>query len=314
MMVQSLPSAAVDPEQVYQSAVADMRAGRYAEACPKFAEARKLAPDSTPALHGMAQCYEKAGKWASAWTRYRELAVEMKAHGDDRAKAALDRAAELAKILSTVRIKVDAPDTPGLILRLDREEFPRAMFGTGVNVDPGDHILEATAPGFEVWQTHFTIGDHNDTREIQVPSLVAKLPVPPISPTATPAAVPFWGTPRLAGPAVGAAGVAGLAVGGILGGIALSKANSLKNGGHCTPDLSACDSVGMPLRQSAQGIAHGSTAGFVIGGAFLAAGVIVFATAPSASGSPTPPASGARWSVGPVAGAEMKGVRLQGEW
>ena len=154
MVAVSLPCAAVDPEQVYQAAVADMKAGRYADACPRFAEARKLAPESTPALHGLATCLDKFGKWASAWTKYRELAVELKAHGDERAPAAMERAAELAKILSTVTVRVQAPEPPGLILRLDREELPHVMFDPAIKIDPGaDHVLEATAPGFEVWQT-----------------------------------------------------------------------------------------------------------------------------------------------------------------
>src|SRR5262245_26284183 len=49
-------SQGVDPEFVYGSAVQDMKAGKFAEACPKFAEARRLRPDSTPALIGLAQC------------------------------------------------------------------------------------------------------------------------------------------------------------------------------------------------------------------------------------------------------------------
>jgi hypothetical protein len=46
------PSTAVDPEELYQSALADMKARSYASACPKFADARRLKPDSLAALQG----------------------------------------------------------------------------------------------------------------------------------------------------------------------------------------------------------------------------------------------------------------------
>ncbi len=165
----------VDPEVVYRSAVDDLKAGRYAEACPKFAEARRLKSDSVPALQGLAQCYDKAGKTASAWAKYRQLSVELKQSGDAaRAELASNRAEELGRSLSTLEIKPESADTPGLVIRLDKEEVPRAMFGTRMNVDPGQHILEATAPGFEVWSTTVTIGASNDAKQTKVPPLVAK--------------------------------------------------------------------------------------------------------------------------------------------
>jgi hypothetical protein len=93
--------------------------------------------------------------------------------------------------------------------------------------------------------------------------------------------------------------------------MALSKANSLKGSG-CTSDLSACfTQASLNERNSAQSLAHGSTAALTIGGAALAVGVIVFVTAPS---STTPAKTGATFRIGPMAGAETKGVVLKGEW
>src|ERR1700733_10553379 len=150
------PCAAADPEELYVAALADMKRADYASACPRFAEARRLKPDATPALQGLALCLDKKGATASAWSRYRELTVELKAQGDvQRAQTAADRADELAKILSTVMIRVEAGDMQGLILRLDKEDVPKVMLGSKMNVDPGTHVLEASAPGYQVWQTTF---------------------------------------------------------------------------------------------------------------------------------------------------------------
>jgi len=271
----SQPSGAVDPETVYRSAVDDLKAGKYAEACPKFAEARRLKPDSTPALQGLAQCYDKSGKTASAWAKYRQLSVELKTGGDSaRAEAASARAEELGKTLSTLQIIPGAADTAGLVVRLDKEDVPRAMFGTKMNVDPGSHILEATAPGYEVWQTTVTVGDRNDTKELKVPPLVAR-PVdkalatepPPQSQAPSPALRP-------AAFAVGGLGVAGLALGGVFGGLALGAKSTLTK--EC-PKNNICP-AGQPQsdRASASTKALISTVGFGVGGAALATGIVLF--------------------------------------
>jgi hypothetical protein len=61
-------------------------------------------------------------------------------------------------------------------------------------------------------------------------------------------------------------------------------------------------------------LAHGSTSALVLGGAALAAGVVVFATAPPAGGASTPPKGGAWMTLAPVAGAQMTGVLVRGGW
>ncbi len=294
-------AAATDPEEVYQAAVAELRAGQ-PSACPKFAESRRLKPDSTAALQGLAQCYDKFGKTASAWAKYRELTVELKSRGDaERSLAAAARADELSKILSTVRIKLESPDTPGLIIRLDKEEVLKVMFGTRMNVDPGPHVLEATAPGYEVWQTTLAIGPTSDAREVQIPALAAKAAQPP-----PPGAGPTWSGQRIAGLALGGAGVVGVVVGAIFGLQAISNKNASNADGHCdTNDL--CDSTGKGLRADSIHAGNISTGLFAAGGALLVGGVVLFATARSGR----PPAD-----AGPSAGLVVGpgSFSLQGRW
>ena len=98
-------------------------------------------------------------------------------------------------------------------------------------------------------------------------------------------------------------------MGAVLGGVVLSKTSTLKSSGDCNAGLTVCNATGLPLRGSALDVAHGSTAAFVVGGAALATGIVVFALAPS--GRAAAPGSGVRVTVGPVAGAEM-GLLVRG--
>lgn len=308
------PCAAVDPEEVYRAAVAEMKAGNPA-ACPKFAESHRLKPDSTAALQGLAQCYDKFGKTASAWAKYRELTVELKTRGDaQRSLAAADRAEELGKILSTLLIKLGSPNTPGLIIRLDKDEVLSVMIGSKINVDPGQHILEATAPGYDVWQTTLQVGEKNDAREVQIPALVPKAGAAQAAPgqaapapLATPA-VSFWGAQRIAGVALGGAGVAGAVVGAIFGVQAISRKNSSNANGHCNAaDL--CDMTGKGLRSDSIHAGNLSTGLFAAGGALVVGGLVLVLTAPSGGEK-------AKAAAGPTAGLVVGpgALTLRGRW
>ena len=90
--------------------------------------------------------------------------------------------------------------------------------------------------------------------------------------------------------------LAGLAVGGALGAMAKSKWNGALAG--CQGgDPTKCSPAAISEGSTASGLATGSTVGFVVGGAALAAGVVVFLTSPGPRAS-----SSARWELSPVVG------------
>jgi Tfp pilus assembly protein PilF len=72
-----------------------MKDEKYAEACNKFRESQRLDPQIGTQLN-LALCYEKLGKWASAWVNYVDAASRaQKAGQEERLKIAQDRATEI---------------------------------------------------------------------------------------------------------------------------------------------------------------------------------------------------------------------------
>jgi hypothetical protein len=80
-------------------------AGRFAEACPKFAESRRLGPGIGVTLH-LADCYEKVGKTQSAWTEFRNAEKLAREREDKRADVASARAQALEPRLNRLTLVV----------------------------------------------------------------------------------------------------------------------------------------------------------------------------------------------------------------
>lgn len=181
--------------------------------------------------------------------------------------------------------------------------------GDGRARRPGAHVVEAAKVGKLSWRTTVTIETGARATTVQVPALVDAPATPPEAAAGT---RPFWGPQRIVGVAVGGAGVVGVVVGAVFGGITFGKVSASKANGNCTPNLSTCNAVGEQLQHDANTTASVSNAAFAIGGAALVAGVVVFFTAPHADAGPAP--SGAWVRVAPVADAGMTGVLVRGGW
>src|SRR5262249_41226110 len=128
-----------------------MAAGDYEAACPKLAASQKLDPGVGTMLN-LADCHEKSGKTASAWVEFREVISSARAAGSkEREQLARTRAAALEKKLARLTITVDGAGAKVQVTR-DGVAIDHAAFGTAVPVDPGKHVVEATAPGKKGWK------------------------------------------------------------------------------------------------------------------------------------------------------------------
>src|SRR5262245_13158316 len=142
-------------EVLFNEAQQLMKDGKYAQACPKYAESQRLDSGLGTMLY-LADCYEKNGQTASAWGQFREAASIAKNTGESgREKKAIERAAALEPRLLRVSLSVapEAASIAGIEIKRDGQVIGKALWGTAMPLDPGDHVFEASAPGRKKWST-----------------------------------------------------------------------------------------------------------------------------------------------------------------
>ncbi|WP_438022340.1 hypothetical protein [Sorangium sp. So ce233] len=294
-----------------------MAAGKHAEACPKFAESHGIDP-GIGTLFNLSDCYERIGRTATAWIGFRDVAAASLSAGQmERERVARARAAALEPRLSRLQIVVP-PEAAVAGLELTRDGVPvgRALWGTAVPLDPGEHRVAAAAPGHSPWETTIAV-EKPGVVSVSVPAL-ARAPAssaapgtvvapkavaapPPAGPPAD-APSPQGGSIRKPIGIVGVGlGVVGLGVGTALGFMAKSTFDEATEGGHCNEAGECVDQRGLDLRDDAVMKGNIGTAAFIVGAVLAAGGAILWITAPSAPPAGTASArgltGGAPWSA-----------------
>jgi hypothetical protein len=173
--------------------------------------------------------------------------------------------------LSTVKITMDGEP---LIDHLD---------GMAVAVDPGNHELTFSAAGQpSITQTIlFHEGEQDRRVSVVLGAAAPTAPGPPLASNA-PAPEPTGDDPghgrRILGIVVGSMGVAGLAVGGIFGGLTFASWGSANS---ACPSHQGCSAAALNDRSNAVTYGTVSDIGFIAGGVLLAGGLALYLTAPS---------------------------------
>ncbi len=270
-----------------------MNAGKLVEACPKFEASQQLDPGLGTMLN-LAECYEKTGRTASAWAEYREAIPLARAAGSKaRQDLATERAKALEERLSTLTIRAMSGDDDNahLEIRRDGVTVQQAELGSPIPVDPGEHMIEAVAPGKQPWSSKVHVGADAAKVSVDIPKLEAhgNGQAPPVAAPVTttttvtqpPADKPSsnWSGQRTAAVATAGAGVVGIGIGAFFGLQASSKWSDAKDA--CSNYPQGCDTRATDLGKSAKESATISNVGFIAGGALLATGAVLFFTAPS---------------------------------
>jgi hypothetical protein len=287
---------------LFQEARSLVAEGNAAIACPKLEEAQRLDP-GIGTLYNLADCYERTGRTASAWTTFLDAGRLARAARDaDREQAARSRAIALEPRLA--RLKVEVPPASALEsleIETDGTKLNRPLWGSAVPVDPGKHVVVAKARGRRsiTWQAEVAAGQ---TYPLTVPVLEqADATKPAISP-----AEPAPGrTQRIAGGVVAGVGLVGFGISTALAVVARSKYNDASS--YC--EGNHCDQPGLDQRKDA---VRGGNIATVVGGlglAALTAGVVIFLTAP-----PSKPKEAPRAAAAIALHAGFHGLLLRGEW
>jgi hypothetical protein len=147
-----------------------LKAGEYAAACPKLEAARKLY-SSAGIMLNLADCHEKIGRTASAWTEFGEAATVARRTGrPDDAREATRRQAALEPRLARIVIRVAHP-VPDMVVKRDDATLAEPAWGAPLPVDPGAHTVSAEAPGRLPWTTSVTISQPAQVETVDVPEL-----------------------------------------------------------------------------------------------------------------------------------------------
>jgi len=282
-------------EALFRQAKTLMAKGEFAEACEKFSASHELEPGVGTLLY-LGDCYERAGRFASALDTFRQARVLAQARGDrERDHLASVRSAALEPRVPKVELRVGAEQPADLQLTMNGAPIDRREFNRALPRDSGAYELRFSAPGYEAYTTRIELRNgQGRPAVVNAPRLVSLAATTSEPERAVPAEA--GGTQRVLAWVLGGTGVA-LGIGaGVLAVLAAGKNDDSK--ADCDPvDPNRCNPRGVSAREDAQSLATAATVTGLLGGLSLAGGVVLYVSAPSTSETGVPNAALVRFSV-----------------
>lgn len=332
-----------EAETLFKTAVKQMREQQYSGACANLENAVRLFPAAAGAQKVLARCYESLGKPAAAFRQYvvaRQVATHDKRTESKRTAERLQEIEESLKVLRPMLAKFTkltllVPDTlravDGLAIHLDGLPLEAADWDKPLPVDKGDHEITLSAPGHVEKKVPFVIDTDGTLRDVALPTLEAErapvalsassAPVPTGSapPGAPPAAQASVGRSKAPGFVLGGVGVAGLAAGAALVGIAIGQGNDVHanvpryaNGeprcGRSASTGEAPSCADFRSRAESASMMGNVGVGVLIGGGALTVAGVIYLLIPSAKPNSKPP------RVVPVASQDGGGLFVTGSF
>jgi hypothetical protein len=281
------------------------QAGKCEEAIPKLERAEKL-HHSAIVLSRLGECQVNQGKLVEGTEMLRKVLREplpanpspalSKAY--ERAQTVLDAAKPK---ISGLTVSVSAPPGAELRLLVDGVVVANTLLDSELPADPGDHVVEASAPGYLKASARVTLGSA-DKKSVSLkldvdPNAPATLaanagaeanPGGPaaqvaatsaVTPVAPPPDAPAKGQSRVAAYTFWSVGVLGVGVGTALGVMAMKDKKDLD--GQCNSN--SCPTSSGDAVDSAKTKGNISTIAFGVGGASLLLGTILYFTTGNSS-------------------------------
>lgn len=257
-----------------------MGQGNYAEACPRFARSQMLDPGAGTVLN-LALCHEGEGKLATAWTEFNEALSQAKRdHREDREKLAREHVDALGPRVPRVNLHVEETSAE-LELRIDDVRLDRGAWDAPIPIDPGDHVITASAVGKRTWTggARLAIGE---TADVVVPALADAAPRKD-SGTSPTASETSEGHGTLGWVLIGS-GAAAAAVGAYLGVRALGAKSDSDD---LCPTSTCNDPEAVTLSKDAVTLGWGANVSIGVGLVAIAIGTYLVLTAPSSQAAST---------------------------
>jgi len=270
----------------------------YPTAEDRFRRADKMVHAPTLML-GLARALAAEGKFVEAQEGYNRIireglppgAPDVFKHALDDAKREVEAVApKVAAVTITVKAAAGS-DIPDPQVVLDEHPVNSASLGVRRAIDPGAHVLRASAEGYKPGELKFTVPEGGSVmaplsleRDLTAPVAAGTPVTAPVGPAPGTAAAADMSAPQPSStrkilPWIGfGVGAAGLVLGGVTGIVAISEHSTLSGEckGGCGPnqqnDLSGYHTMGTL-----------STVGFIIAGVGAAAGVVLLVTEPKSA-------------------------------
>ena len=293
---------AEDAQALFDEGLSDMRAGRFKIGCALIKQSLEI--DARPGtLFTLAECYSKAGKYASAvehYDRYLTVFESMPADQQQSQEARVDLSrSERTRLVALVAwLRVSVPDgaPPGVVVTMDGEPFPTSFFGVATAVDPGPHVFTTRAPDGPLVEQRIDIAP-GERRSFILALRTAGIAPPPAADPDVPPPGPEPDSQAKHGPSpwvwvAGGVGAAGLVTGAITGAMLLRERSKIRSGcdsGNPTPQGKIpCSTDGKRAADLAQGtLAPVTTVALSVGAAGLLTAIVLLVTEDSGGSSAT---------------------------
>ena len=285
------PAYAQDAQALFDEGLADMKAGHFRLGCALIK--RSLDVEARPGtVFTLAECYSKAGKYASAVSYYDHYIALFEGMPKDQqdqqqARADVSRTERTRLIAQVAWLTVIVPplEPQGVVVTLDGEEFPASLFGIATAIDPGPHVFTTRVPEGPLIEQRVDIapGERKSmTLDVRNPN-GPEPTQPPVLPPATPD-VPGRGRQHARAPwmwtsfGIGAAGLITGTVSGVLLLQDRAKIMELCPTSGRLPDGSIpCRDNGAALANEAKNtLAPLTTVALSVGAAGVVAGVVLW--------------------------------------
>jgi hypothetical protein len=267
-------------ERLFDEAKDLVKQGKAEQACPRFEESQKLDP-AVGTQFNLADCYEKIGKFASAYRSFTDLQATLMRVGDPRTAKAAERVAALEGRVPKLEIDVPwAAKVEGLVVQLDDRILEPAQIGAPLPVDPGAHRIVVRADRKQPFSKD-VIAQVATAQTVAVPELTEE------AARVVVVEKPSNGTRTLA-IVVGAAGVAALGTGIVLGIVAKGNYDdAVKDCSDASSDTPHCraGSGAVNAADSAKSLATVGTVVGAVGVAAVIAGVVLWVVSPKSTKS-----------------------------
>ncbi|MDC0744356.1 tetratricopeptide repeat protein [Polyangium mundeleinium] len=288
---------------------------RYAEAVDMFLRAEALFHAPTHVLM-LARSYVALGKLVLAKEAY--LSIVREELGPKAPAAFKNAKADAEKELADLSPRIPSlqvsttPEAKNVVVMVDEKPLPAALLGIPSPIDPGTHVLRATAEGMAAPEKSVTIKEGEKAAMVlELAAVASAAPITPVRPPVGPTGPeggreqpPGKTSPgRIAGVVLMGLGVAGLGVGGVFGGLSLAKrAEADKAFDACGANCwgPPADAV-RALDEDANQKGTIGVIGLAAGGALTVTGVVLFVLSKGTPGKAPPKAFVTPW-LGPQGG------------